>query len=580
MVAPIFAGKRSTTFLLVFLVSFATVVAQPRDPEEEDDYDDYDDPRHRDREHERERDERRDYGLRRGFEQQRDMSKKAAAKMDDLREEARRIRDGLSSLEAERDSTMKARDKVRRLAGLAPIAKEKKKKVAQRTQLVPIVKGDRVVVKGRAGIVSYGPDIEGECKVKFDDGKVSGFMSLKELKKEGELEDPEEVAEQAAESPSEEENAEIQAPGSGMMPDSFGTIHFDFEGSLDGWKKIPFKGRTDAFDLQPYGPLPGTWNNEFCTAEQGCPGEACGCHGNWAVSTYEQPNHHKANERQGILQSPEFEIEKGAEISFWTAGGDFPVTSPSSWDATQVEHNKQGVTLEVVTGNGYEVVQSAAGRQDGIMRKIEWPDLDRHAGSTLRLRLYDTGPGGWQISNLDNVVITHAREKGAAGTGKARIAEAVHAAALARHWDAEKKLADLDARLSPLLTMGQRALAELSETCLQMRAGRHVYYKVCFFDHAYQEGEPGDKVSLGHWGGWEEANGKLRGVFEGGDECPDGTARRLFVNLKCGGESRLRRVKEGKGCTYDAIVSHPGACDPSQEPEERRPKKKRRDREL
>jgi len=578
MAAPIFAGKRSTTFILVFLVSFATVAARPPDPDD-DDSDDYDDDYDDDRDgrYAREREERRDYGLRRGFELQRDMSKKAATQMDEWRDDARRIRDGISSLEAERDSTMKARDNVRRLAGLAPVAKQKKKKIAQRKHLVPIVKGDRVVVKGRAGIVSYGPDVEGECKVKFDDGKVSGFISLKELKREGEVdEEPAEVPEQVDESPSEGENAEMPAPGSGA-PDVFGTIHFDFEGSLDGWEKIPFKGRTDAFDLQPYGPLPGTWNNEWCIAEQGCPGEACGCHGNYAVSTYENPNHHKANERQGILQSPEFEIEKGAEVSFWVAGGDFPVTSPSSWDADQVEHNKQGVTLEVVTGNGYDVVQSAAGRQDGIMRKIEWPDLDRHAGSTLRLRMYDTGPGGWQISNLDNVVITHAREKGAAGTGQARIAQAVHAAALARHRDAEKKLKDLDARLSPLLTGGQRALAELSEKCLQMRSSRDLYYKVCFFDHAYQEGKPSDKVSLGHWAGWEEKNGKLRGVFEGGDECPDGTARRLFVNLKCGGESSLRRVTEGKGCTYDATVFHPGACDPSQEPEERRPKKKRRE---
>jgi len=78
-------------------------------------------------------------------------------------------------------------------------------------------------------------------------------------------------------------------------------------------------------------------------------------------------------------------------------------------------------------------------------------------------------------------------------------------------------------------------------------------YKLNFFADAKQ-----GHTSLGKWGGW---TGKHSGIFKGGTKCWEGPNRELTVNFQCGAEEVLEDVAEPSKCVYEAVVSHPGACE-------------------
>ena len=45
-----------------------------------------------------------------------------------------------------------------------------------------LTKGARVIVDGKDGVISYGPDSDEEYKVKFDSGSESGYLKADKLK--------------------------------------------------------------------------------------------------------------------------------------------------------------------------------------------------------------------------------------------------------------------------------------------------------------------------------------------------------------------------------------------------------------
>lgn len=81
-------------------------------------------------------------------------------------------------------------------------------------------------------------------------------------------------------------------------------------------------------------------------------------------------------------------------------------------------------------------------------------------------------------------------------------------------------------------------------------------YKVEFFGTAKQ-----GSTSLGKWDKW---TGKASGVFSNGQTCWSGPARKLEVKFQCGIEEALEDVSEPSRCVYEALITHPGACDPEE----------------
>lgn len=104
------------------------------------------------------------------------------------------------------------------------------------------------------------------------------------------------------------------------------------------------------------------------------------------------------------------------------------------------------------------------------------------------------------------------------------------------------------------------ALLNLADECLSKNVVRYDY-QICFNKDAKQ-----DKTLLGKWSGWEG----LQAVFKDGDECPGAVKRRLTVKFQCGGAevgppkwAEISTIKETQMCVYEAVVSHPAACNPT-----------------
>merc|ERR1711988_376356 len=81
-------------------------------------------------------------------------------------------------------------------------------------------------------------------------------------------------------------------------------------------------------------------------------------------------------------------------------------------------------------------------------------------------------------------------------------------------------------------------------------------YKLKFFKSADQ-----DHTSLGTWKGF---TGPKTAEFKGGSSCWQGPQRSLSVTFECGLEAEIQDVIEPSRCVYAAVVTHPGACDPTE----------------
>jgi len=97
--------------------------------------------------------------------------------------------------------------------------------------------------------------------------------------------------------------------------------------------------------------------------------------------------------------------------------------------------------------------------------------------------------------------------------------------------------------------------ASLAGKTLTKQIGEHEY-KVAFFDNAKQ-----GHTSLGRWDKWTSKNEAL---FSGGTTCWSGPARVLGVKFQCGIDEALEDVSEPSRCVYEAVITHPGACDPEE----------------
>jgi len=78
-------------------------------------------------------------------------------------------------------------------------------------------------------------------------------------------------------------------------------------------------------------------------------------------------------------------------------------------------------------------------------------------------------------------------------------------------------------------------------------------YKINFFTDAMQ-----DSTRLGKWEKW---TGPRSATFDKGTMCWGGPERKLNVNFKCGLEEALIDAFEPSRCVYEALVTHPGACE-------------------
>jgi len=114
------------------------------------------------------------------------------------------------------------------------------------------------------------------------------------------------------------------------------------------------------------------------------------------------------------------------------------------------------------------------------------------------------------------------------------------------------KIAELKKKLQAL--SDHLGYATLDSKTISRRVGEFEY-KLNFFKDAYQ-----GYTSLGKWHGW---TGPHRAAFKGGTKCWEGPNRELMVNFQCGGEEKLEDVAEPSKCVYEALVTHPGACEES-----------------
>lgn len=150
------------------------------------------------------------------------------------------------------------------------------------------------------------------------------------------------------------------------------------------------------------------------------------------------------------------------------------------------------------------------------------------------------------------------------GTG-AKVASAASLAVT----EAERKLRENKAETTKVNTKMEHledeahiGFAALYGECLEKNDGQYTY-KLCFFDDAKQ-----DSVLLGRWDKW---TGPKEAHFSNGQMCPGGPARELNVIFECGAEIEVNEMMEPSRCVYETRVSHPGACDPSDQADLEKP---------
>lgn len=98
--------------------------------------------------------------------------------------------------------------------------------------------------------------------------------------------------------------------------------------------------------------------------------------------------------------------------------------------------------------------------------------------------------------------------------------------------------------------------ADLDGKCIEKKDAEYTY-KACFFDDAKQ-----DHTSLGRWKEW---TGPHSALFDRGAMCHGGPERTCHVYFECGTETAVVDITEPSRCAYEMIITHPGACEASEE---------------
>jgi len=147
------------------------------------------------------------------------------------------------------------------------------------------------------------------------------------------------------------------------------------------------------------------------------------------------------------------------------------------------------------------------------------------------------------------------RAPGSAGYRAAKSQPVIDEAAKALR-QAKGRRFGLEVKLRQLEEGGAGARwAALVDGCLEQRF-RQQGYRICYFGTAKQ-----GSVSLGSFQGWEPGGAPAL-LFDRGQRCQAGPARRLRLRLLCGAREELLDLREPSWCSYEAEASHPSACEP------------------
>jgi len=114
-----------------------------------------------------------------------------------------------------------------------------------------------------------------------------------------------------------------------------------------------------------------------------------------------------------------------------------------------------------------------------------------------------------------------------------------------------RRIEELEAKLNSGVDDDSLAYSSLNDRCISKKLDEY-QYEFCFFKKAKQ-----DSISIGDWKRWE-APGVA--VFDDGRHCPGGPSRSLRVRFLCGSKEEIGEVTEPSRCTYEATMTHPGAC--------------------
>jgi cytoskeletal protein CcmA (bactofilin family) len=167
------------------------------------------------------------------------------------------------------------------------------------------------------------------------------------------------------------------------------SLTYDFEsGDLSGWTIIPTAHGDNALfqgGKQPYSGQGGT-------------------QGTWAIVSYRNQNGGVADGYTGIIETDSFVIGEAGTITFQIAAGNHALGG----DPDSPNANMAGVALErEVTPGNWEMLQTATHANNWTWANKSW-DTTPYIGDTVRMRIYDTHPGSWGHTAVDNIQISSA----------------------------------------------------------------------------------------------------------------------------------------------------------------------------
>jgi hypothetical protein len=168
------------------------------------------------------------------------------------------------------------------------------------------------------------------------------------------------------------------------------TLTYDFEsGDLTGWTVVPYTG--------------GGTGDLFEGGKQPYSGD--GAQGTYTISTYRNEVGGNNDAYTGIIETDSFVIDKAGTITFQIAAGShLPTGDPDAPNA-----NMAGLTLERQVAPGdWEMIEAATNSGNNWGWDLGSWDTTPYIGQTVRLRIYDTNPGSWGHTAVDDIQVSSA----------------------------------------------------------------------------------------------------------------------------------------------------------------------------
>lgn len=244
---------------------------------------------------------------------------------------------------------------------------------------------------------------------------------------------------------------------------------------------------------------------------------------------------------------------------------------------------RDGTSLKVGGGKGQEQevfklpsgegVVEIEGQQGGLLDGIQF------VTNTGRKSLFYGGKGGDAFhikADAGMMIVSAERSSGTAGKitnfgqcplvdtrsdeekardelkGMVKEAQEQHQTALQALQDKKAAIQELEEEKE--VDSGEHAAYRLFSDCGKKTFGEFTY-EICPFKSAKQ-----GSTSLGTWKGWHTDKAH-RGIFDDGARCHFGANRRMEVVFRCGEGIDIWSVSEPSQCSYEAVMTHPAACD-------------------